>query len=222
MNNSVVAQVVAPILPPREEDIVSMPYIKLNSCNCNCTSFPILGDVMIAGNDEASLNFERDSHNRSIQASSSIAEPVQPTISEDQSSDEEIQAFSETFNLKGSTFHKEFQIALQKCKQKLIENMPVELQLAIEPVNVEDENAIVVQVNLDGISTAIGYIPGRKVQKVQAALNNNEIINLALTRVQYKYIWGAGIHKYIPQLTITKNGRWLKDDNKYQYNSIFS
>ena len=100
--------------------------------------------------------------------------------------------------------------------------MPVELQLAIEPVNVEDENAIVVQVNLDGIFTAIGYIPGRKVQKVQAALNNNEIINLALTRVQYKYIWGAGIHKYIPQLTITKNERWLKDDNKYQYNSIFS
>ena len=177
---------------------------------------------MIADNDEANLNFERDSDNRSIiQASFSIAEPVQPTISEDQLSDEEIQTFSETFDLKVSTFHQQFQIALQKCKQKLIDNIPVELQLAIEPVNVKDENAIVVQVNLDGIFTAIGYIPGRKVQKVKAALSNNEIINLALTRVQYKYIWGAGMHKYIPQITITKNRRWLKDDNKYRYNSIF-
>ena len=92
---------------------------------------------MIADNDEADLNFERDSDNRSIiQASSSIVEPLQPTISEDQSSDEEIQTFSGTFDLKGSTFH--------KYKQKLIDNMPAELQLATEPVNVDNENAIVV------------------------------------------------------------------------------
>ena len=59
-----------------------MPFIKLDSCNCNCTSFPILGDVMISDNDEAGLHFERGSDNRSIlPASSSIAEPVQPTIS---------------------------------------------------------------------------------------------------------------------------------------------
>ena len=122
---------------------------------------------MIAHNDKANLNFERDSDNRSIiQASSSIEEPVQPTISEDQLSDEEVQTFSETFDLKGSTFHQQFQITPQKCKQKLIDNILVELQLAVEPVNVEDKNAIVVQVNLDGIFTAIGYIPGRKVQKV--------------------------------------------------------
>ena len=208
-----------PILPQCEEDIESMPFIKLHSFECNCTLFPILGDVIIANSNESNLNFERDSDDQSIiKANSTTGEPTSSV----ESSDEEIQKFSETFDLKGSTFHKEFQFALHKCKQKLVDNIPVELQLFSEPVNVEDENAIIVQVKLNGILTAVGYIPGKKVKKVQAALNNNEITNLQLTRVQYKYIWGAGMHKYVPQLTITKNGRWLKDDKRYRYNSIFS
>ena len=134
VNNSVVAEAMTPILPPYEEDIDSMPFIKLHLFQCNCTLFPILGDIIIANSNESNLNFERDSDKQSIiQANSTIGKPLEQTNSVE-SSDEEIQKFSETFDLKGSTFHKEFQFALHKCKQKLIHNVSVELELFSEPV----------------------------------------------------------------------------------------
>ena len=59
----------------------------------------------------------------------------------------------------GSTFHVDFQNVLQDCKQALRNVEPVEIQLVEEPVNVNDENAVIIQAKVGEHFSAIGYIP---------------------------------------------------------------
>ena len=65
----------------------------------------------------------------------------------------------------------------------------------------------------------IGYIPGMKIVKIEAAIESNKIVGIVLSRVQYTYIWGAGEHKYIPFITVTMKGKWAADDKHYKYNN---
>ena len=217
VNNSIVAQILPPKIPSKEDDnIRSMPLLKLESCDCNCTSFPKVSNVLLEegdGNayvdqdmqDQSEKNVEDDEA-----STNNVCEPSLPTT-----------LLSETFTLKGSSFHGEFQRVLRSCKHMLLENIPIEMRLCNEPVNINDENAVVVQAKVHGKFQSIGYIPGKKLQKVGSAVNNNAITDIVLTRVQYSYIWGAGEHKYIPQITITKHGKWLQDDKTYRYNALF-
>jgi hypothetical protein len=231
VNNSIAAQVLPPRMPSSEEDdIVSMPFLKLDSCKCNCTSFPELSDVLL---EEGKRNACDVSNEAEAMEAANMAEDASATAilsannisaSEANSTDcypESEVSYSETFTLKGSSFHKDFQRVLRSCKQMLLENIPVELKLCNEPVNVNDENAIVAKAKVNGNFSSIGYVPGKKLKKIESAVNNNEITNIALTTVQYTFIWGAGEHKYIPQITITKNGKWLQDDKRYKYNKLF-
>lgn len=224
VNNSVVAQALHPISGYREDtdDVLSMPLLNLNSSTCNCSTFPQLSDVLFE---------EEDTQSQGNIASGGRNENMEPEENQnmDMEADETCTAsptdvlYCETFSLKGSTFHRDFQNVLGDCKQQmLLENGSVEIKLSKEPMNVNDENAIVVQAKVnDGFST-IGYIPGKKLKKIEAALKSNDITNVALTRVQYTYVWGAGEHKYIPSITITKKGTWLKDDKTYRYNNNFT
>ena len=78
----------------------------------------------------------------------------------------------------------------------LLENIPIEMRLCNEPVNINDENAVVVQAKVHGNFQPMGYIPGEKLQKVGSAANNNAITDIVLTRVQYSYLgsWRAQVY----------------------------
>ena len=71
-------------------------------------------------------------------------------VNDDEGEDEEIIQYSEYFNLEGSNYHKHFQSALRQCKRLLI-NKEIPVQLMIEPTNMQDENAITVQVKVDHV-----------------------------------------------------------------------
>ena len=184
----------------------------MNISTCNCSRFPQISNVLIE--EDAQVE---DEGQRTLFVQDNEHE-IQPDdleeVNENTRNNESVETptglpsdevlYSETFSLKGSTFHKEFQHVLEKCKQIILENRSVEIKLSTEPVNVNDENAIVVQAKVSDCYLPIGYIPGRKIRKVDSAVNKNAITNVSLTRVQYTYIWGAGEHMYIPFITITK------------------
>ena len=129
----------------------------------------------------------------------------------------EIQLFSETFKLKGSSYHEHFQSALTEVKQKLIKEEIVPVQLHFEPVNRRDENAIVVHACLANRWKPIGYVPGMKVAKVTHAVNNQEITKMTIDSVKYQYIWALSMMKYFASVTIMKKGRWMKNKYGYKY-----
>ena len=126
--------------------------------------------------------------------------------------------FTESFTLKGSSFHDHFQTALRICKQKVINKEPVPVQLSFEPTNRRDENAIVVHASLDDSWKPIGYIPGLKVAKVTQAIKNKEISTMSINSIKYQYIFPIASFKYFATVTITKKGRWMKNMDTYKYN----
>ena len=66
------------------------------------------------------------------------------------------------------------------------------------------------QAKMNDNFSSIGNAPRQKIQKVQAAVTNNDIKTIDLL-VQYTYVWGAGDHKIIPYITVTKEAGCLLD-----------
>ena len=129
------------------------------------------------------------------------------------------ETFTESFTLKGSSYHDQFQNALLRvCKQKTINKEPVPVQLSFEPMNRRDQNAIVVHASPDDLWEPIGYIPGLKVAKVTQAIKNKEIANMSINSIKYQYIFPIASFKYFATVTITKKGRWMKNMDTYNYN----
>ena len=111
---------------------------------------------------------ERESERELSDADGSAAAAFADTV-------EEETLFTEYFKLKGSTYHDHFQKALRQCKRLMLDKKEVAVQLVIEPANVADENAIIVQAELDSMWHPVGYIPGVKVKKAMNAINKEEI-----------------------------------------------
>ena len=91
----------------------------------------------------------------------------------------------------------------------------------IEPTNKEDENAIIVQAELENMWQPLGYIPGAKVQKAMDAITKEEIRNVKFKNIEWKYIYGLGEFRYVTSITVTKVNRWLLSVKNYRYNDIF-
>ena len=107
--------------------------------------------------------------------------------------------------LKGSSFHKHFQEALHSCKQLLLNGTAPQLCMSQEPMNKQDENAIVVKALL-GLWTPIEYIPADKLPKVTDNINKNEITVVVLDNVMCRYIYAIKRHIYFRTiLRDTKN-----------------
>ena len=126
--------------------------------------------------------------------------------------------YTETFTLKGSSFHEHFQRTLKSCKDKMINNETVLIRLGKELVNKRDENAILVHACPGDTWEPIGYIPGVKVLKVTKAITNNEITSMSLLSVKYQYVFSISSFKYFAIVTISKKGRWAKNRDNYKYN----
>lgn len=131
--------------------------------------------------------------------------------------DQNTQLFTETFTLKGSSFHEHFQWGLKQCKVAFIRKDKIPVKLVFEPMNVRDENAIIVQVMIDTWKP-IGYIPGKKVIKVTNAISDGLITKIVLINVKYQYVHAISSYKYFGVVAITKEGKWVKDKDSYNYN----
>ena len=66
VNNSIVAQILPPKIPSKEDDnISSMPLLKLESCNCSCTSFPKVSNVLLEEGDGNDAHVDQDMQDQS-------------------------------------------------------------------------------------------------------------------------------------------------------------
>ena len=124
--------------------------------------------------------------------------------------------FTESFKLKGSSFHEHFQRSLKTCKEKLMNKISVPLKLHFEPINRRDENAILVLAYPENSWEPIGYIPGIKLAKVLLAVRNEEIRSVTITSVRYRYIFPIASFKYFATVTISKKDKWLKNKDSYK------
>ena len=95
------------------------------------------------------------------------------------------------------------------------------MQIAIfeHTVNVHDENALMAKVTIAGVHEPIGYIPGRKIKKFKAAMDNEEITTLRIDSVFRKYIEQIDQFMLFAYIIATKRGRWGSDQKSYKYNS---
>ena len=121
--------------------------------------------------------------------------------------------------LKGTSFHKHFQRALQHYKFCQLGGLPLpKLSLHFEPVNKEDGNAIVIIAENDGSSDAIGYIPGSRVEKITKAHCSHQLANIQISEIKRQYNIYVGGFVYVPFVSMTKRGRWPPNSDKYHYN----
>ena len=89
----------------------------------------------------------------------------------------------------------------------------VPVQMTIEPTNVKDENAIVVQAELQQVYQPVGYIPCDKVKKAMDALIKQEVRTVTFKTIEWKYIYGLGEFRYVSSIVATKVNKWLKITN---------
>ena len=233
-------------VPSSVNTIVSMPYLDLNSvdCNCTCAKSSKRGKMLRVTTTDtsatgAATELQRLSlSDRNEEGSSEEEEEDDQNAEEDffdvcdRDGDSEVaelfapvtvcdageELFTESFTLKGCSYHEHFQTALKICKQKMVKKEPVPTQLSFEPVNRRDENAILVNVCYDGSWRPVGYIPGVKVAKVTKAIENQEITSMEINSIKYQYIFPIASFKYFASVKITKKGKWMKNIDTYQYN----
>ena len=145
----------------------------------------------------------------------------QPQLNDDDNDNLELKTplYSEYLKLKGCTYHEQFQVSLKSCKLKQGAEEEVPLRLFYEPTNMADENAVVAQVLHDQKWISIGYIKGKKVEKILDALVSRSIKVVKFKKIEYSYIWSISQFKYMPTLVVTKQGKWARDNNTYSYNN---
>ena len=214
-----------------------MPWLDFGDCSCNCTKWPRACSVLVdeetvgpigklrESNDSAETtgDNEEDSdesddftpdpdaldHNNYIRqhnintATASVNEPL----------------VSEKYRLKGSSYHSSMQKALRNAQRMIAAGEEVQIAIFEHTVNVRDENALIAKVTIAGVHKPIGYIPGRKIKKFKAAMDNGEITSLRIDSVFRKYIEQIDQFMLFAYIIATKRGRWGSDQKSYKYNS---
>ena len=207
-----------------ENSIPEMPWLDVEVSHCNCSCYPVKGKIGVksqssssqVGSDLSDL-CESDSGDSSQEDTS--LEVTQPQHNSGPPAVESAM-YTEYFKLKGSTFHAHFQDALKRCKRLTLDKNEITMQLVIEPANIRDENAIVVQVELDNTWQPVGYIPAIKVKKAMDAWTKNEVRDIKFKCIEWKYIYGLGQFRYVASIMVTKVNRWLATDKGYKYNDM--
>ena len=194
-----------------------MPWLDPETVECNCSRFPELNNVIIT---------KEHTTKDTVNVAKEEELPVHVAVANDDDDDEdddvldlEVPLYTEYVKLKGCTYHEHFQAALKSCKFKQQAGEEIPLRLFYEPTNVADENAVVAQVQLNNQQwISIGYIPGKKVQKILDALLADQVKIVKFKKIEYSFIWSINQFKYIPTLVVTKQGHWPRDNDTYNYN----
>lgn len=234
------SSLVRPNIPSLPDKMPAMPLLNLSEVDCNCTSVG-RGQVLLQNQAQRAtrglqnLSLAENSEQEDSQEEDSFLEEVVEEWDEDES-DFDVHVptsaavefvpdnnaslkntmFTETFTLKGSSFHDHYQRALRLCRESLKKKESIPVKLIFEPVNRRDENAITVQARFDTWEP-IGYIPGIKVPKVTEAIRKKEITKIVITNVKYQYIFPIASFKYIATISISKRGKWRKNKDNYKY-----
>ncbi|KAL9971461.1 hypothetical protein ACROYT_G017626 [Oculina patagonica] len=217
-NHSLVSAPLAPRSDYEENQYPEMPWLDPETVECNCSRFPELKNVIVTKE-----NTTKDT----VNVAKEEELPVHVAVANDDDDDEEdddvldleVTLYTEYVKLKGCTYHEHFQAALKSCKLKQQAGEDIPLRLYYEPTNVADENAVVAQVQFNNREwKSIGYIPGKKVQKILDALLADQVKIVKFKKIEYSFIWSINQFKYIATLVVTKQGRWPRDNDTYSYN----
>lgn len=205
--------------------IPTLPWLNVTRTTCNCNLFPRSGKVLISTNDAHEIvnqndndDNEDDSDEHDGQVVDISITPAPTTSSQPAGTARSTPEYAEKFKLKGSSYHTDFQTALRKCQTLLRAKTAVVCQLNIEPVNIKDENAVVVQSWLDDQWCSLGYVPGKKCHKVLSAIQESQITEIKLTRVYREISVNEGVYYLYGDVVLLKQGRWLPDTKGYKYN----
>ena len=238
-------------MPSATDNMTYMPLLDLNRVSCNCLDFPRTGGVLQNRNttegtscatemerlsilEGHSNSGEEDEGEDSEAEVSELEDEIDenPCVSPPNSTvhfvpsqtlfpNDDIQEFTETFTLKGSSFHEHFQNTIRQCKEALKAKESVPVKFVFEPINRRDENAIVVKVKF-GSWEPIGYIPGKKIPKITEAISEETITKVIVRNVKYQYIFAISSFKYFASIAVSKKAKWKKDRDSYQYNECVS
>eukprot|EP00112_Aurelia_sp_Birch-Aquarium-sp1_P007435 Seg1810.4 transcript_id=Seg1810.4/GoldUCD/mRNA.D3Y31 product="hypothetical protein" protein_id=Seg1810.4/GoldUCD/D3Y31 len=197
----------------------TMPYLDIFKCEyCNCHKFPKIGPLVVA--DTVS---PVDQHIKDHTADSNEAQGQQATDDPMQVPDiGDVTFFTCKMKLKGISYHQDFQVTIKRCRELIAATEVLFLKLKKESDNFEDCNAVIAQVKMQGHWKIVGYVPAKKVPKVQVALHLKEITEVRLDSIRKTYNPVIGKHVYVPIISVTKQNPWLQDKPDYEYNDAIN
>lgn len=106
-----------------------------------------------------------------------------------------------------------------KCDNAKRQNQAISARVEFKPDNIQDKNAIKVEVYFNNEWLIIGYCDVRKILKPRRAMNANEIKTVSLLYVKREWImWQSKFSSYAC-ISIVKRGQWGKDNHSNHYNS---
>jgi len=140
-------------------------------------------------------------------------------LDDHQSEPDEVEYFSESFNVKGSFWATKYQDALKKALELKFTKENVPVRTSFETTNLTDKNAITFEVQCNGAWLVIGYCGVEKIPKLTKAIKWDEITAYKLCFIKRQWIPKIRDFRLYSAVTITKRGRWGKNDNSNQYNS---
>ena len=110
------------------DGLVIMPRLVFGKVNCNCTRFPHLGDVIVSSRDETETvsqylqNLDLGSESNGEEDLSDNEYQELSSGDSDDTDADNVELFTETMNLKGSSYHSSFQSHLRLCKEALMKS----------------------------------------------------------------------------------------------------
>ncbi|XP_035667161.1 uncharacterized protein LOC118409893 [Branchiostoma floridae] len=212
---------------PYETDIQpvdpNLPYP--DHCNCQMSesvqSPPILCDMQTESQLDPLVCSLEDLH-FSSDGGESDDQDLNAESEEDEDTDNHAASrmSGQIFSVVGSTWHTSCQAVLDKCEKLRREGEDVKVQLAFEPTNIKDRNAIVFEMFIENTWQIVGYCPGPKVPKVTRAMRNGTITEIVMHKLTHAYCFPAKKFMYKVKVKIVKRGSWEGDATDYRFNSV--
>ena len=132
--------------------------------------------------------------------------------------------YEELFHVVGSWLEERYQRTLGKVEDDMRVGTTIPTRVVFQPQNPEDINAIECDAFVDNTWKIVGNIQKQEIPKLTSALRANKITKCVFTRVpQYKInIQNSGHCGLVCWVTVTKKGKWGKNDEDYRYNKDIS
>ena len=231
----------APKYPPDNDNENSgiCPLLDITRTTCNCSSFPIIGKVLIDLADimvpetQMPNNFSPDLDDEFEDRLDEVLEQRLPDIHasdiHEQDAEQEQNADLEQNDEQEQDEEQEINEAEQFAELIFLKSTTFHghfqealhacKQLMLEGSTPEmsltaepvnkRDENAIVVKALLGICEPIGYIPARKLPKVTDAMRKGEITSVTLNN---------DAHRYFAKILILKRNRWLPDSKTYEYN----
>lgn len=190
--------------------------VDLAQAECNCGNFSPSPSCLVSFMPKD----ERYSDSESLNLESLNLEDEEDDNSVDQQSiQSKDDLHAETFKVKGSVHEDRYQQGLLMCDNAIRKKQTVSVRVKFEPDNIEDRNAIKIEVYFDNVWHIIGYCGVQKIPKLRKAMKGNEIVTVSLLNVKREWIPWQRKFSFYASINIVKRGQWEKDSPKNYYNS---